>query len=761
MNLKIALTYSCFLLILTFSAKSQTPLQRSVDLSAVVQENPPQIDLSWTPDETAEKYTVYRKPLADRDWGTPIAELPGTATSFLDTNVVVGIGYEYAFYKTDFEPFRDTFCVAPGSNLTFSINTVFGESLCCNFGFGYYQLNACNNIEIRGEDIGFGETQNFTVCPSDQSCVEVYFELQSNIFPHLNSWSLFNNSTGTLVADSGPQGTLVDDRPSFGYIYSGIKLPPLESRGTMLLLIDDLFQESLATEIQRLKWDLIGDGWEVQTQYVPRTMSVTAVKEVIKSYNQSLENLNALFILGHVAVPYAGDIYPDTHTEHRGAWAADVYYAELDSAWTDDTVNRATAFFEYNHNVPGDGKFDQSYLMDEVDLQMGRVDFFNMPAFNLSEAALLKRYLDKNHQFRNQEYEVVRRALIDDNFGQAFNSPSSSAWRNFAQLVGRENVQEIDYFSTLRNESYLWSFGCGSGSHISAEGIGNTNDFANDSLQTVFTLLFGSQFGDWDNVNNFLRAPLASGMTLTNAWAGSNPFWTLHHMAMGYPIGYATLQTQNSNDGVYIPGPQLVHLALMGDPSLRLHPVKGVDSLSLSNWEEGVLLNWAAVNDPQIEGYHIYRADSVYGKFVRINESPITINEYLDEAPIYGKNVYMVRPMKLEESASGTYYNLGQGQIDSTEIFLETSVNETNPLNWKISPNPASNRIFLELDNLESGKNLLEIFNNLGQNVLSMPINSVGQKIYHEIDVSNLNSGIFFVTIKNRNFIVSKKIILR
>jgi hypothetical protein len=32
-----------------------------------------------------------------------------------------------------------------------------------------------------------------------------------------------------------------------------------------------------------------------------------------------------------------------------------------------------------------------------------------------------------------------------------------------------------------------------------------------------FTMLFGSYFGDWDSQDNFLRAPLAQGLTLTNA----------------------------------------------------------------------------------------------------------------------------------------------------------------------------------------------------------------------------------------------------
>ena len=102
----------------------------------------------------------------------------------------------------------------------------------------------------------------------------------------------------------------------------------------------------------------------------------------------------------------------------------------------------------------------------------------------------------------------------------------------FRPCFGAENIDDLDYFTSMRSNSFLWSYGCGSGTHMSSAGIGTTADFANDSLLTVFTMLFGSQFGDWDNDNNFLKAPLASGLTLSNVWAG-NPPWQFHQMADG------------------------------------------------------------------------------------------------------------------------------------------------------------------------------------------------------------------------------------
>ena len=72
----------------------------AVQLSAVVQSAPPQITLSWPQDSTAtpNSYTVYRKAPGASSWGSGTT-LPGSATSFVDSGVAVGIAYEFAVVK--------------------------------------------------------------------------------------------------------------------------------------------------------------------------------------------------------------------------------------------------------------------------------------------------------------------------------------------------------------------------------------------------------------------------------------------------------------------------------------------------------------------------------------------------------------------------------------------------------------------------------------------------------------------------------------
>lgn len=72
----------------------------AVQLSAVVETNPPQITLKWEPDPYgATNYTIYRKAKSDLSWGTPLAELPGYLTNFSDTAVSLQSAYEYQVVK--------------------------------------------------------------------------------------------------------------------------------------------------------------------------------------------------------------------------------------------------------------------------------------------------------------------------------------------------------------------------------------------------------------------------------------------------------------------------------------------------------------------------------------------------------------------------------------------------------------------------------------------------------------------------------------
>jgi hypothetical protein len=496
-----------------------------------------------------------------------------------------------------------------------------------------------------------------------------------------------NVSLGT-----GYEYQVVKDTPGYtgyGYIYSGIDVPLTDSRGKLLLVVDNTYAAQLTTELGRLEQDLVGDGWQVIRLDVARKDCPTSVKRRIKAqYNSDPKNVKAVFLFGHVPVAYSGDIVPDGHCpDHRGAWPCDGFYGDMDGEWTDSTVNDSTAADARNRNVPGDGKYDQSSFPAALKLMVGRVDLANMPgrlsyggaATFPSELELLRNYLNKDHGFRHKEFDLPRRGVVGDYFGvrdgEAF---AASGWRNLSTFFSSENVttlpQEGTWIPNLSSNSYLWAYGCGPGSFTSIGGLGNTDSYHDGvttelvkaDVKAAFTLLFGSWLGDWDSEDNFQRAVLALPSYGLTCVCSGRPHWFLQHMALGEPIGYSARLTQNNRPGGLYQNEQnncasQTHIALMGDPTLRMHVVAPPANVTLTEQNNELTLNWNPSSEPVV-GYHVYRSAEPNGRFMRLTPTPVTCTSFTDvEAGLAPRCTYMVRAVKLETSASGTYYNSSQG----------------------------------------------------------------------------------------------------
>jgi len=453
----------------------------------------------------------------------------------------------------------------------------------------------------------------------------------------------------------------------YGYLATGIEIPLVEDRGKLVLVVDATYAPDLATELTRLQADLAGDGWTVLRHDVARAATVPSVKALVKAdYDADPTRVNSVFLFGHVPVPYSGSIAPDGHGDHVGAWPADLYYGDMDGVWTDGSTLTGTG---RQSNVPGDGKFDQSSAPGAIELGVGRVDLANMPAFApKTERDLLRQYLNKDHGFRVKAWTLPARGLIDDNFG-AFGGEAfaSTGWRAFSGFFGPANVFALDWFGTLATNGYLWAYGCGGGNYTGAGGVGSTSNFAATDTKTAFTFLFGSYFGDWDVSDNFLRAPLATTTYgLTCAWAG-RPAWHVHHMAMGETIGYAARLTQNNSVTYFYGYGPSVHIALMGDPTLRMHVVAPAANVTATGGAGSATVSWAASADA-VAGYHVYRGAGAGGPFVRLTPSLVAGAPFVDTGVSGGSYTYLVRAVRLETSASGSYWNASTGASASATV---------------------------------------------------------------------------------------------
>jgi hypothetical protein len=646
---------------------AQSTADYAVQLMAIPQTSPPQITLKWkllTVDTPS--YHIWKKAKTATSWGSEIAILPATDSTYVDAAVIVDSAYEY----------------------------------------------------------------------------QVWAE-------------------GTILTSSG-------------YIYAGIKSPAMHNKGALLFLVDSTLSDSCAAGIKTLMQDIWADGWQVIKHTFPRTSADTVIKAAIANDYAAHANVKAILIVGHLAGPYSGDFNasgyypPDGHVPfHDGAWPADIYYSCLAGPWTDITVNDVSGSYAPNWNIPGDGKWDQIFIPSPALLQVSRIDFNNMLSFTGSEAQLMNSYLAKDHTYKMDSLAVIHRALINDNFGsfsgEAF---AANGWRNFPPLVGRDSVASLPFISTLATSSYQWAYGCGGGSFTSAGGIGNTSDFVANPENGIFTMLFGSYFGDWNVQDNFLRAPLCSNPpALTNCWAG-RPNWFVHHMALGENIGYSAMLSQNNDGLLYQPGGygnEFIHVALMGDLSLRTDYIKPPSNVVITKiLHHGAILNWTASPDPGVIGYYVYRADSMFGYFQKLNTAMITTTTFHDSVGVDGFKYYEVRPVKLQSTPSGGYYNLGIGITDTasnvTYPHPSLQVVEVTPaVSVLLYPNPAQNYLNVTINTPAACEATMFVINEQGQafDITTKQMRS-GDNSY-SLNITNIVPGIYSLIVKTGDNIVVKK----
>lgn len=599
-----------------------------------------------------------------------------------------------------------------------------------------------------------------------------------------------------------------------GYVIAGIGADRTDQPGRILLLIDSVTAENLPVEIETLKNDLWKEGWAVTARLVPRAENynaeaVSKVKETIfEEYGKGSKDLTTILLLGRVPVAYSGRLNPDGHDNHLGAWPADTYYAStVESEWTDNTVNQDTVDVNSllrpeTRNILSDGKFDQSEFKSDLTFSVGRVDFYNMPEFqtseDLGEFDLLKRYLQKDHDFRNGLSVAKPQALITESVAFiAANLPegfASSGWRNFGSCLGSDAIKTGKWFESISTDTYMWAYGTGPGDPISAANVGSTHDYANNTSNAVFTMLMGSYFGDWDEQNNFLRAGLAGkGMVLTCAWAARPPAF-FHHMAMGYPIGYSYLKSENnkiiepgsssqaSNYHGYQQnyyyytnlsvgtnltfGARGIHQALMGDPTLKMTYNLLPQSTAINLFhqsETSTTLSWNRPDGKNIVGYNVYKSYDKFSKWEKLNEELVTDTVFTDDNSQTANIFYMVRPVCLVTNNSGSFYAESNGTINQT---ITSVADENYAQNYlKINPNPVINVSQLELNIAQSGIadiSIIDLNGNKIQEIYSgyLSAGTHSFSIYNHTNGINIASGMYFAIIEINGAILRDKIII-
>src|SRR5690606_31457035 len=81
--------------------------------------------------------------------------------------------------------------------------------------------------------------------------------------------------------------------------------------------------------------------------------------------------------------------------------------------------------------------------------------------------------------------------------------------------------------------------------------------------------------------------------------------------------------------------------ALLGDPTLNMYVTASPRGLALShnnNDSSKVNIQWQQPLNEQVQGYYIYRANTMNSQFTRIDSVAGNITAYLDTTPLSGNN---------------------------------------------------------------------------------------------------------------------------
>ncbi len=448
---------------------------------------------------------------------------------------------------------------------------------------------------------------------------------------------------------------------------------------TLLILVDNTLAFPISSKLVMYRKEIEKQGWRSIVKYVPRVESFNAKavlnnKEMIKAVYEQTPNLKAILILGRVAVPYSGNTAPDGHGDdnplpHKGAYPADVFYGDLDTRdWTDNKISNDKSSFPRQHNYINDGKWDESYIPNRAEIAVGRVDFFDLPLFEESEAELIVNYLQKDIDYRSGNIKADNDAILYDGFDSRQAGYAADGWNNLTALYGRDNVVEMRVREELTENSYNMVYANANGGIDNIYDAIYSGEIAEKGYKGIHSMIFGSYNVDWDSESNLLRSIIASeSMALTSVWA-TRPFWTYFKLGLGESFGEALLSTQNNRSEYVYPSVVYnggVHIALMGDPTL-----------SLINESLIVSANYVRENNETI-GITVKLNEGVelYG-YILMSRYRALKTQYFDESTsqdfmimlddIEDLNKYpphIIRPIIKIENKSGRFLYLGNGKV--------------------------------------------------------------------------------------------------
>jgi hypothetical protein len=142
------------------------------------------------------------------------------------------------------------------------------------------------------------------------------------------------------------------------------------------------------------------------------------------------------------------------------------------------------------------------------------------------------------------------------------------------------------------------------------------------------------------------------------------------------------MRTMNNNKGGSSSGPSYDYFptgdyanmagyvgeSLMGDPTLRLHPVAPPESVAVEKQGAAAVLIWEPSPDAAVSAYHVYSSTNRLGPYTRLTAAPIASLTFTHVVPPASDVYYQVCAVKRELTPATVYTNASQGvfaQLDA------------------------------------------------------------------------------------------------
>lgn len=184
---------------------------------------------------------------------------------------------------------------------------------------------------------------------------------------------------------------------------------------------------------------------------------------------------------------------------------------------------------------------------------------------------------------------------------------------------------------------------------------------------------------------------------------------------------------------------------------------------------QGFALTWDHYYGFNFNKYYIYRgfSNSTMQLYDSIAYNPLVFT-YTDTTSIQAALYYMISAVKTgipcygngSKDMSGPYSQSISNIIDNI-VLIDTSsyqgiiINMANEKEIVLFPNPAGNKIYIKYNNFENSNIYVEIYDLLGNLLLSQILN----KNTASINLQNINNGLYLIKIKTKEGLYVKKFI--